>query len=509
MERGQMLARGAPWSRRERKLEGGRRSPGRLPILALLLGIQLLLVLPLVQLRVTGSGNEASRFATVERLLDAHTFAIDRSPFLTVDRVRVGGHYYSDKPLLLSVAVAALDWPLTRLFDLSFHRQRSLLVYLSTALAVTVWLPVLTILLYGRLVRAGLDRRWALAGAALLPLSSWVLPYATTLTNHVPAAIALFGLLMLLERLEADGGGRLRGALAAGVLCGLLAALEIPTGGVFLLVGIALLASRGEHRRARTLAWIAGFLIVLGLEAVIDVLAYGNPLPAYLVPGAFDFPGNVHTQRIAGLHRPADLPAYLWGMTFGLRGFFSYMPWLLLGPVWLWQQRRMLPRLELACAAAALALFAFYGTQTGDFGGWAYGFRFLVPMVPLFGWWALRWALPGGRGRRALIGLLLAVGLATSLVGAWNPWPVIYEGAATLPGSVEQEVHSPLLANLLVHSFARDRQGALFATLSRHYGRELTLRYLHKAIYNLRRGDLVPPLHALAREWQLPLPPPY
>lgn len=66
--------------------------------------------------RVFSAGNDASRWAQVEALVDHGSASIERSRFRgTVDRVLIGGREYSNKPPLLALAGAALYAPLRAL----------------------------------------------------------------------------------------------------------------------------------------------------------------------------------------------------------------------------------------------------------------------------------------------------------------------------------------------------------------------------------------------------------
>lgn len=73
-----------------------------------------------------GSWNDASRLATVESLVDRHTFAIDdsifvrpqppgqpggdetRAPLVTQDKLFIAGRFYSDKPPVPALLMAGL-----------------------------------------------------------------------------------------------------------------------------------------------------------------------------------------------------------------------------------------------------------------------------------------------------------------------------------------------------------------------------------------------------------------
>ena len=52
------------------------------------------------------SWNDGSRFATIQNLVEKHSFVIDHSMFFTYDKVFINGHFYSDKPPVFSVIAA-------------------------------------------------------------------------------------------------------------------------------------------------------------------------------------------------------------------------------------------------------------------------------------------------------------------------------------------------------------------------------------------------------------------
>lgn len=472
--------------------------------------LEALLLAALTQGEVTQAGNDASRWATVERLVEAGTFSIDGASFQTVDRVRIGDRFYSDKPPLLSCWMAALYAPLHWVGGLSFRSDARLLLWTLVVVGIGTLSLLLSVGFYLRLRQEGAGRGMALLLGVAVVATTWILSYGTTLNNHTPAALLGFGLYWLVERCRSTAGGGL--AVIAGLTAGTLLGLEIPTGLALFAAGAAALLAGRPLRWRRAAQYSGAFTVVALLLGALNLAAHGSVLPAYMVPGAYDFLGNIHTRALAGLHTPSDVTAYLGAITFGGRGLFSHMPVLALGVGFLWVARRRLPATDLSFALAVLALVLFYGTRTGDLGGWAYGFRFLIPIVPLLFWWASRlvtsvdrsgaaWLDP--RPRRALVGGLLAVGLLTSLAGATNPWPVAYEDAASHPRAVEQQVRAPFFANLLVWSFVNDQEWLLEPLAQRLYGRKLAVEYLAVSLQNLERTDLLPRLRALALRWRV------
>lgn len=67
--------------------------------------------------RVFSAGNDASRWAAIESLVDYGTASVERSRFAAnIDRIRIGDREYSNKPPLLALAGAAIYAALKLLF---------------------------------------------------------------------------------------------------------------------------------------------------------------------------------------------------------------------------------------------------------------------------------------------------------------------------------------------------------------------------------------------------------
>ena len=99
------------------------------------LGVAILAVFALMYSlsKVGMSGNETSRFATVQAVAEQNTFAIEKTVFGTVDKVKKksgGGHTYSDKPPFLSFAVGVELKPVRLLTGWNLREHAVKLVYL-------------------------------------------------------------------------------------------------------------------------------------------------------------------------------------------------------------------------------------------------------------------------------------------------------------------------------------------------------------------------------------------
>jgi hypothetical protein len=92
---------------------------------------------------------------------------------------------------------------------------------------------------------------------------------------------------------------------------------------------------------------------------------------------------------------------------------------------------------------------------------------------------------------RALGIAAIFVGLVTSAVGAYNPWPPVNEAAAETKGSLTERVRSPFVANLLCVSAEVFPNGWLHRWLVHDvYGEQLARDYLRLAASNLQRKKI-------------------
>jgi len=373
---------------------------------------------------ITQSGNETSRLALVEVLGDHGIFTIDNSLFATVDKGRIDGNFYSDKPMLYSLYLTGI-YAIGSWFGMTFAAAAHDVIFTLNFFGSTLFAFLIMFLLYRQLRRLDHGGR---SLAALLSFagifSTWIFSYGGIINNHVPAAFFLLLTYLLLERQRYDDVPWL--PPVAGLCAGVLCCLEIPTGFFFTLASLGyLLWEKQPGRGPRLAGFILGWAILPGLMALVSLMAYGSPLPVYLVAGAYDFPGNIHSGGMAGIQRPESLWRYWYEMLIGGRGLFSYMPALLLIVPAL-RRRRQLQKECGWCffAAAAAACVIFYGTMTGDYGGWAYGFRFLIPIIPLLWLWIAEWMMGAITGFwRFFFVLFTVIGIITSAVGAYNPWP--------------------------------------------------------------------------------------
>ena len=427
---------------------------------------------------VTRTGIETSRYAAVESVLERGTFAIDDSIFSTPDKCERNGHFYGDKPPLLTFGAIAWGRVLkcfgVRFLDGDYYRA----VYL-TGVPIFI-LSCLT----GWFFYLGLKRRskmpesYRVAMSVLSVVSTLVLSYAVTLNNHTLCAAGLMGLVLLLERCEETGLTRLR-AFMAGVMTGLLFNLEFVTGGVMgIAVFIFVLTAVAPHRIENALMYAAGAGMMILAEAGMNMVSYGSPLPLYL-----------------STHKPAftekNYLIYAFNILFGFEGFFLYMPALLFAVFACASERMRRDRVFVTMMAATAAAILLLAVGTSDYGGWCYGYRVLIPFAPVLLYYAAIWfGRPRPRLRRwALFRLALFWGVVFSVVGVMNPWNASYEGSSTPKDSLPEHFKNSFLANAFVFCWQTSPTSAITQMfMDRVYGREYAMLYLMMELNNRNDG---------------------
>ncbi|MBD3369676.1 hypothetical protein GF402_04850 [Candidatus Fermentibacteria bacterium] len=290
---------------------------------------------------------------------------------MTNDRAASGGHFYCDKAVLTSAAGALVLAPAQwlGLRDL----PDALPVggvgrYLVERVVCGMALFLLLVLLRRHLRQEGGP---ALASMAALGLGSILLPYSTVLYGHVPAATLIFASYHLQSK------GRYLGADVAGALaCG----FEFP---VLLLYGILLLYRPRSCWKPISLIRVPAILLLaLSPQMMHNWISFGDPITmGYSLETEKAFEGM--SEGFFGFTYPR-LVALRMLLLSPERGLLFYMPWVALGfagffagscnPIAVFR-RNPLP----ICIVAYVLLFSAYYMPGG---GWAFGPRHVIPVIP-------------------------------------------------------------------------------------------------------------------------------
>ena len=374
------------------------------------------------------SSNDGSRLAIVEALVDHHTLAIDDTIFVrvpppdappgqqpycvahhdellrdgTIDKIKVDGHFYSDKPYTPSLYLAACYQLLQWTTGLKASERPDLFCYWMTLLSSGV-AYVVAVWCVSRMGRLMLEARSASEGDGASPrlrfglpsvllagsigLCTMALPYSQHVNSHIlglGVACALVGSLAVLAR--GEGRASWQRLLGLGILAGLGYAIEQGVGQ--LLWGWTALAViyRSGLRKGLPL-FLAGSLPWMALHHAVNYAIGGTLKPANAIPAYFDYPGSAfHAGNITGRWNHESVwhfLGYAGGLLVSDRGFLCHnLPlWLLLpGAVVLVRQRRgdWLMAFGAAWAVSTWLLYAVFST---NFSGGCMSIRWFLPLL--------------------------------------------------------------------------------------------------------------------------------
>ena len=328
-----------------------------------------------------GCGQNA-HYAATRSIAQGHPY-VDRYAQETCDLVRRNGHFYAAKGpamdfwsapwYLLLHAVHAV--PANRNAGMSYPAAM-VGVPLRAIWQIGLWAVVLPGLLLLLLMRRAADAVEPGTGrtvAVVLGLGTLVLPFATLLFAHVPAALLGFAAFMLLyER---------RSPVLAGACAGLAVATDLP----LVVVAAALLVYAWRRAPRFALGALAGALPLW----VFDIWAFGSPFRiaysgAAIDPGA----GGAEQAQVHNLFFTLTTPHphLAVQMLLTQRGLLTLSPVLAaaaVGVVFLWRRGlRAEAALIASLSIVEVAWNAFRPTYELALGGWVPGPRFLVPLLP-------------------------------------------------------------------------------------------------------------------------------
>ena len=319
------------------------------------------------------------------------------------------GLLYSNKGLATSLLMLPLTWAGMTLPGLGPVHTSLLLMPLVTATGGAL------LYLAARRAFPDLPRAAAVLASLAWGLGSLAWHYGTTLFSEPLVALATIGALeRLLAARDAPVGSRreLAAALVLGFWLGLGTLTRLPHAIVLPVFGLAFLilvwrrygrAVRGWPLRL-LLALAGPIVTALGLTLWYNGFRFGNLL-AVGYPIGLGFSVGVWWQGIVGLTVSPG------------RGLVWYVPWLVLALLAIPRAWRRAPLATGTVLAVCLLYLLLYGKWFLWHGGYGWGPRFLVPLLPLLAWLAV----PAAARWPRLFMVLVILAIAVNVIGvAWD-----------------------------------------------------------------------------------------
>jgi hypothetical protein len=377
-----------------------------------------------------GSWNDGSRLAAVEAIADHGALAIDDSIFVRVppdtitrgvppystherellahgtrDKLFIRGHFYSDKPYVVSFLMAGL-YKVCRVLGLPSAAERPdlfcrVLTILTSgmAYAVAVWCVYLLAL------RVGLPPPVQLALTASFALSTVALPYTRHVNNHILHLGVTAALLLQLVYLADEARAGLltwRRPVLLGTLAGLAYNIDLGAGPVLLACLFPLIVYRcrrtpssyplplGERVRVRgapVLLFLAALAPWLLAHHAINYAVGGVLKPMNAVAAYADWPGSPFSkENLTGFfrHTPLKFVRYSLALLFGKHGFLTHnLPLFLALPasiLLLWRRSPAWPEVAFGAVWCA-GTWLLYAAFSNNYGGACCSVRWFVPFL--------------------------------------------------------------------------------------------------------------------------------
>lgn len=359
-----------------------------------------------------GSWNDGSRLASIEAIVDHHTLAIDDSIFVNVpsdslarglapyhdpgclahgtyDKLYIDGHYYSDKPAVISLLMALLyqvwQWfggPSAALRPDLFCR------FLTWGTCGVAYLTTL-VCLYRLCRRINLTPRHSLLLCAAMAFGTVGLVYARHVNNHLlllaVSAALMLNLIAFAQENDAGVVPRRRLFLIGG-LAGLGYALDLGLGPVLLLSLTAAIFWRSRSLRHVFLLGV-GALPLLAAHHALNYAVGGTLKPMNMVPEYSMWDGcpfNPTNMTGFSRHSGGKLLVYATSLLYGKQGLLGYnLPLLLalVGGVFAWRKLRG-SRPEIAFALLWMGGgWLMYAALSNNYGGVCCSIRWFVPFL--------------------------------------------------------------------------------------------------------------------------------
>jgi len=330
--------------------------------------------------------NTASRYALLSAIVDHGTLNIDASHHDTIDRAEFNGHYYSNKAPGASFLGIPVYWILRNITPLKTSRPMVWLdMYIVRVMTTTFLFALLGVVMYRFAKFCGAVPRQAFLMVLAYGLGSIALLHATLFSGHQIAASFAFFSFILLVRFSTNHHETEKENWFYGLSAGLLAGFAVITDYATIVIAICLAVYTISIRSNVRLkaGFVQGACVCVIILAAYNMACFGNPLSfsyEYLSHETFR-EGASHGIWGIGFPKAKVMFALLLSPS---RGVFFVMPVFLLS---LWgiagiAGRQKLKREAVLITAVVMTSFLFVAGFYGWHGGWSFGPRYLVPMLP-------------------------------------------------------------------------------------------------------------------------------
>jgi hypothetical protein len=227
--------------------------------------------------------------------------------------------------------------------------------------------------------------------------------------------------------------------LLAGFLASLGATIDVVVGSIFfVLFFVYILWNRFE--RKSIIIFLLGAVPPFLLHCILNIQITGGILPAQFVPKYFIYPGSMWSEaNLSGFVSHPNLESlfnYAFHSLFGIHGFFSYSPVLLIFFFAIPKVRYRLQKEGAIIILATIIVLGFYILKTDNYGGWSYSIRWWIPLIPFLLFIGSLFLEKQKHLR--IFYLLLGISFVISAIGIVNPWTDMRLGPVPVVNNLKQ-----------------------------------------------------------------------
>jgi hypothetical protein len=347
--------------------------------------------------------NDGSRLASVESLVDRHTWVIDGSLFLeplpdgspyhpgdargrsgTLDKLWIGGRWYSDKSPVPALWLALCYWLMQTIFGLVAIEHPAIFCYAMAFCFSGAAYVIAVTSIFRMTTLIGLPGRIRLLVTASFALATLALIYVRTVNNHLPF-LAATSLMMVQITHIARGDKRLARWAALGLLASIGYALDLGAGPPFVLA-LAGMAALRRGGLARLSIFLAAALPIFLLHHVLNYRIGGTLTPANAHAPYVQWPGSPFAAMTGQWHHAnsAAFGLYALELLFGKAGFVIHNLPLLLGLPGFFILARKRPAewpIIVGLLAGCAGVWIVYAVSSRNLSGVGCSIRWFLPTI--------------------------------------------------------------------------------------------------------------------------------
>lgn len=408
------------------------------------------------------STNPASRFLTMESIVERGTFIINEKHIYTDDKMIREGNYYSSKPPVLTVMGSGIYYILHKAFNQRLPQEpyyftANLSVYIITLILVGIPFLLLLFFFYKTLKILKINSEYQVVLLIGLGLGTLYLTYSITLNNHLPAGAFLFISFYYLLKIKFNQSDNYKKYFfLSGLFASLALVIDLAALFFFILFFFYLIYS---FPFKKSIYFISAAAPIFIIHLFFTYHITGDFLPVQFHP---EFSNNFSTHQKAVWSQLGggnekinrNLFVYIINILFGTHGLFSYSPILLFALYAILKEIKN--KLEFRREAililsgfATVLLFCILKLKV--YTGSAFGFRWFIALTPLLYFFnILLFRNRPSRKFMTFFNTALVISVSIALIGFLNPWPNYMVNISTpFPEYPILKLNFPLLNSLI------------------------------------------------------------